>query len=275
MVLHIKENKLRAYVKDLRSVAVAFSGGVDSTLLLKVALDELGRDNVLAVIGRSQTYPEREFTSAENLAKQLGADYLVVDTDELANDDFSQNPPNRCFYCKTELFAKLTEIAGQKGLKYVVDGNNAGDAGDFRPGRKAAQNFGVLSPLQECGLNKEEVRMLAKKEGLTNWNKPSLACLASRFPYGQGINSDKLSTVDKAEEFLLGLGINQVRVRFDKNTARIEVLPQEFNLIIMNSKDITDYFKKLGFVYIALDLEGYRTGSLNTVLPDLKEVTRV
>jgi len=271
----MKEQKLRNYIKQLRSVVVAFSGGVDSTLLLKVALDELGRNNVLAVTGRSQTYPEREFTLAQNLAEQLGANYQVVDTDELANDDFRHNPPNRCFHCKTELFAKLTEIAGQKGFKYVVDGNNAADAGDFRPGRKAAQNFGVLSPLQECGLNKEEVRMLAKKAGLANWNKPSAACLASRFPYGQAIDAPKLNTVEKAEEFLLSLGISQARVRFDKDTARIEVLPQEFNLILMNSNEITDYFKILGFVYIALDLEGYRTGSLNKGLSHLKEVTHV
>ena len=261
-----KEQELRNYIKNLRSVVVAFSGGVDSSLLLKIALDELGGDNVLAVIGRSQTYPEREFASAQNLAKQLGANYSIVDTDELGRIDFRQNPPNRCFHCKTELFTKLTEIARQKGFKHVVDGSNADDVSDFRPGRVAAQNFEVLSPLQECGLNKEEVRMLAKKLGLANWNKPSLACLASRFPYGQTIDGEKLNKVDKAEVFLQSLGLSQVRVRYEKDTARIEVLPQEFNLIINNSKDITKHFKKLGFLYIALDLEGYNSGSMNKVL---------
>lgn len=273
--LEEKEIKLRKSIKDLESVVVAFSGGVDSTLILKLALDELGTNNVLAVIGRSLTYPQKEIEKAMQMAKSLKARYAIIDTDELGDENFRQNPVDRCYFCKNELFSKLTEISEKEGIKKVIDGANADDSADWRPGSKAASDHKVVSPLKESGIRKNDVRELAKKEGLTNWNKPAMACLASRFPYGQTIKEQKLKMVEEAEDFLYDLSLSQVRVRIDKDTARIEVLPAEFDKIINNSNKVSDYFKTIGFIFITLDLQGFKSGSLNKTLPKAKEIEYV
>ena len=266
MALGEKEQRLREYIKELESAVIAFSGGVDSTLLIKVALEELGSDNVLAVIGRSASYPTRELEAAEKLVRSLEAPYKIIETEELSDPNYKSNPEDRCYYCKSELFDKLNAIADQNNLNHVLDGSNADDNKDWRPGQKAASKQGILSPLQYNNLNKNEVRALAKKLGLKNWDKPSMACLASRFPYGETIDEKNLKIIEKSEEFLYDLGLTQIRVRLDKGSARIEVPPSEFSLVLKNNEKITDYLKQLGFMYISLDLEGYKSGSLNKSL---------
>ncbi|TET53837.1 MAG: ATP-dependent sacrificial sulfur transferase LarE [Actinobacteria bacterium] len=223
-------------------------------------------------MGRSLTYPKKEIEKAMQMAKRLEACYIIIDTDELTDDNFRKNPVDRCYFCKNELFSKLTDTAENEDFNKVIDGSNADDSADWRPGSKAASKYQVVSPLKESGISKNEVRELAKKEGLKNWNKPAMACLASRFPYGQIIEEQKLQMVEEAEDFLFDLGLSQVRVRIDKDTARIEVLPAEFDKIINNSNKISDYFKTIGFIFITLDLQGFKSGSLNKTLPKVKEI---
>ena len=222
LMLEEKYRTLRGILAGMRSVAIGYSGGVDSTLLLKVAFDELG-PGVLAMIGQSATYPTREFEEAVALAERMGVRYVVVRTEETDDLKFSENPPDRCYYCKTELFGKLKELAGQEGIAWIADGTITDDAGDFRPGMRAKSENCVRSPLLEAGMSKEEVRALSQHLGLPTWDKPSFACLSSRFPYGTGINPENLSRVDRAESFLRDAGFRRFRVRFhDANTARIE-----------------------------------------------------
>ncbi len=263
-----KLKRLKEILKGMKSVLVAYSGGVDSTFLLKVASDVLGTENVLAVIARSPTYTESEYKEAKNTAKNLGVKFLTIATNEVNQREFKKNPPNRCYYCKKELFSRLQEIAKLKGFSYVIDGTNWDDQKDFRPGQIAKKELKVRSPLKEAKLTKKDIRLLSKKLGLSTWDKPALACLASRFPYGQKIDEDNLKKVEKAEDYLRNLGLNQIRVRCYDTTARIEVFPEKIKKLTEAKirKNIVGKFKKLGFNYISLDLEGYRTGSMNEVI---------
>lgn len=263
----LKFERLKEILSDMGKVLIAFSGGVDSTFLLKVAQDVLG-GNVLAVIASSETYPGREREEAVRLAQMLNVRYMVIDTEELDNPDFSSNPPERCYFCKKELFSKLKDIADAEDIPYVLDGSNYEDTTDFRPGIKAAEELKVRSPLKEARLLKKEIRQLSKKLGLPTWNKPSFACLSSRFPYFSEIEPDSLKQIDQAEEFLRGLGFKQIRVRHHGQTARIEIEQDEFPKIIKSGirEEVVENFKRLGYTYITLDLAGYRTGSMNEPL---------
>jgi len=263
-----KERRLQEILTSLGRVVVGFSGGVDSTFLLKTASDVLGRDNVLAVVAGSETYPPREVREARRLARFLKIPHKTIHTREIENPEFAKNPPLRCYYCKGELWTEMKKIAEAKGFPHIVDGSNADDTNDYRPGARASRERGVRSPLQEAGMTKDEIRRLSKRAGLPTWNKPSLACLASRFPYGTAIERKTLIQVGKAEDFLRGLGFGQLRVRHHKTIARIEVTPAEFAKIMRPRirERIVARLKKLGYVYITLDLAGYRTGSMNEPL---------
>jgi uncharacterized protein len=265
--LQDKYNDLKEYVKSLGSVAVAFSSGVDSTFLLKVCHDVLG-EKAIAVTARSCSFPERELNEAVAFTKANGIVHRVVDSEELEIEGFCQNPVNRCYLCKHELFSKMKAIAEQEGLREVVEGSNMDDMGDYRPGLEAIRELGVKSPLRHAELTKDEIRQLSKELGLPTWEKQSFACLSSRFPYGESITAEKLKMVDQAEQLLLDLGFRQVRVRHHDPLARIEISEEQFPKIM--EKDVRDQiykrFREIGFTYVALDLAGYRTGSMNEVL---------
>jgi uncharacterized protein len=268
MTLQDKYERLKKIIEVMGSIVIGFSGGVDSTLLLKVAHDIL-KDKVIAVIGKSETYPEEEFNEAIKLAEFIGARYKIVTTEETDNLKFAENPPDRCYYCKTELFSKLKEIAEAEGIRWIADGTNADDVKDFRPGLRAVKENNIRSPLLEAGLTKNEIRELSRLLGLPTWDKPSFACLSSRFPYGMPIDREKLKKIDKAESFLRKLGLKVFRVRLiDENTVRIETGKEEFKKFFEDDfrVKVVNELKNLGFIYITLDLEGYRTGSMNEVL---------
>jgi uncharacterized protein len=264
-----KLNGLTDRLKALDSVLIAFSGGVDSTLLARVARDALG-DKAAAVTARSETYPPHEYAEAVALARQIGIRHVTIETEELNLAGFRNNPPDRCYHCKRELFGKLSALAREMGLKHVLDGANSDDAGDFRPGSRAAAEFNVLSPLRELGFTKQDIRDASRALGLPTWNKPSCACLSSRFPYGQTITRDAVARVAKAEEFLHGMDIAQVRVRHYGATARIEVPAAEITRVVepANRERIVARLRELGYAYVTLDLQGYRTGSMNEVLTE-------
>lgn len=259
-----KLNRLKEIMAGMESVLVAYSGGVDSTFLLKVASDVLGA-KALAVIGDSSTLPSEEKQQAIEIAEKLNVRYQVIESREISNPDFAMNSKDRCYWCKSELFSKLREIADREHIKYVVDGSNADDRSDFRPGARAAREYGVRSPLQEAGLTKDEIRKLSCDMGLPTWDKPSMACLSSRIPYGEEITEDKLEKVEKAERILKSLGFKQVRVRHYNETARLEVAESDIPRLAEPDlrKEIVAGLKAVGYRYIALDLEGYRTGSMN------------
>jgi len=271
----LKFEQLKKRLKKMEKVLIAFSGGVDSSFLLKVALDTLGKENVLAVTADSKTYPREELKDASNLAKDLGLDgrHRIIKTSELKLKNFSENPQDRCYYCKFKLFSKLKKIAQKNKISYVLDGSNYSDQNDFRPGRKALTELGIRSPLLESGLTKEEIRALSKKLKLPTWNKPALACLSSRIPYGEKITLEKLKRIEKAESFLKNLGFNQLRVRDHNNIARLELELEEFKKLTDENLrvKIYDKFRGLGFTYVTLDLLGYRTGSMNEFLSTVRQ----
>ncbi len=263
--LHEKYKKLKDYLKSLESVVVAFSSGVDSTFLLKTAHDILG-ENVIAVTAQSCSFPKRELDEAVSFCKKENIRHIVFKSEELDIDGFSDNPVNRCYLCKKELFEKITEIAKKNSVKNIIEGSNADDVGDYRPGLQAVKELNIKSPLRFAGLSKTEIRILSKEEGLSTWDKQSFACLSSRFVYGETITKEKLIMVDKAEQLLLDLNFSQVRVRIHNNIARIEVNPNEFEKLIQNRQRIVSMFKEYGFAYVTMDLTGYRTGSMNETI---------
>jgi len=261
----LKQEELKKLLASFKKVLIAYSGGVDSTYLLYLAKQALGKESVLAVIARSFTYPKDEVKFAVEQAKKLRVRYQLINTDEFSQIKFLNNDRNRCYYCKKELFTKLKELAQKEKIKYILDGSNFDDLKDYRPGSRARKELGVQSPLQEVRLTKKEIRWLSKRAGLSTWNKPAFACLASRVPYGMKITPEIILRIERAEKFLKNLGFTQVRVRHHDLLARIEIEKAEINkMLSQNTRDqVVKKFEKLGYRFVCLDLKGYRTGSLN------------
>lgn len=264
-----KVHALQQAVSRLDRVVVAFSGGADSTLLLAVCLDVLGRDRVLAVTANSPTLPASEMAEAVELATALGAQHITFATREMEDERFASNPRNRCYYCKQELFGQLRKLADEHGYTHLVYGATADDTGDYRPGMQAAREAQAIAPLLEAGFTKSDVRSLSRQMGLRTWNKPAMACLSSRFPYGEHLTESKLLQVEQAEDFLRReLGFRDVRVRHHDSIARIELGQQEMDRLLEGEvrSQVVSRLKQIGYTYIALDLGGFRSGSMNETL---------
>ena len=267
-----KLKKLQDILSDMKKVVVAYSGGVDSSFLLKVAADTLGSVNVRAVLAISPTYPSREYEKAMETASAIGIDVDIISTKETEDPKFKNNPVDRCYFCKHELFTKIAGYIDSGDFINMIDGSNMDDLSDHRPGKKALREKQVRSPLQEAGLTKSEIRQLSRELGLKTWNKDALACLSSRFPYGESIDLQKLQMVDEAENFLADLGFTNIRARHEKNTLRIEITPSQIQRFADDSLRlaIVSRMKELGYHYVSIDLEGYRQGSLNESVKAIK-----
>ena len=272
MTITEKYQKLKEYLASLESVAIAFSGGVDSTLLLRTAHDVLG-DKAVAMTLFSSLFPHRDFLEASKFCAENKIRLIMCPVDSLTIEGIKENPRNRCYLCKKDLFTRLLARAKENNLACVAEGSNVDDVTDFRPGMKAIDELGIKSPLRAAGLHKNEIRELSKSLGLPTWNKPSFACLASRFVYGEQINKEKLKMVEDAEQLLMDLGFKQFRVRIHGKIARIEILPEDFEKIIQEKirVKIHEDLRSLGFSYVTLDLKGYRTGSMNEVIDEVKD----
>lgn len=275
MTLEQKTEKIKSLILDMDNVLVAFSGGVDSTLVLALAHEVLG-EKALGVTAQSASVPEREMKASRQLAGEIGARHLVIKTDEMSNPNYRANPANRCYHCKSELYLSLKKIAERENISHILNGTNTDDLGDYRPGLDSAREQGVRSPLVEAGFNKQEVRELSRMMELSIWNKPAMACLSSRIPYGQPVTPEKLSVVEQAEDLLLSLGFKQLRVRHHGDLARIELGRSEMPRYLADERIqdlVQEKFKALGFETVVLDPEGYRMGSLNSAL-EIKEIEK-
>ncbi len=272
--VHTKLENLKKILHDMQSVIIGYSGGVDSTFLAKVATDVLG-EKALSVAAISESFSEHERQEAEKLAQDLGLNYTTVETSELENPEYRKNESNRCFYCKQELFVHLKQIAEQKGYTEILVGTNKDDLGDYRPGQQAAQLAGVRSPMVEADMSKDDIRLLSKEMNIPTWDKPAFACLSSRFPYGEEITKEKLTMVEKAESVLRELGFRQFRVRHHTHLARIEVPPEDMKKLVQHGKEVHERMKEIGYAYVAMDLKGYRSGSMNETLVQIDTSTNL